>query len=233
MAIRDFQQLGMTYRSHHAFVWESHHIPFNLAANFDYEYFARLTDWLANHNITAYSVHAGSYKTGTDKKEAYTRFLKNVCQLEKLCCDRNIILGVETMYATPPGNPSQNLLDNAADIKQFCQDIAAIKLVIDLAHLNIWHQNNVTEKIEVLTLPIHNILEIHISDNDGKRDIHSPITETTWWLPWINLLPLSVPIILESRMNYLPFQEIKQNYNRVLALFDKKKSIIDELYHQA
>ena len=218
LAIRDFQQLGMVYRAHHAFVWESYHTPFNLAERFDYEHFVKLTDWLADYGITAYSVHGGNYRNDS-KIDAYAKFIENIYKLHLLCQERDIILGVETMYAMPPGSPSQNLLDNSEDIKQFCKDAKEIKLVVDLAHLNIWHRNSIEEKLEILKILPQDILEIHISDNDGMRDIHSPITDKTWWLPWIEMVPVEVPLVLESRMNRLQPQEINSTYNEVIKLF--------------
>jgi sugar phosphate isomerase/epimerase len=137
IAIQEFQQHGIAYRAHHAFVWEATHCPFNLASRFDRVYFARLTDWLASLGITAYSVHAGSYPTKSDKSAAYARFVENVHQLNSLCRTRGITLGVEKMYVMPPDAPNQNLLDNAEQVAQFSFDASDVKLVIDMAHLNI------------------------------------------------------------------------------------------------
>ena len=53
----------MQYRAHHGLVWEEVR-SFNLAGNFDASYFERLTDWLVTMDVTAYSVHAGSYRSG-------------------------------------------------------------------------------------------------------------------------------------------------------------------------
>lgn len=218
LAIRDFQQQGMVYRAHHAFVWGSDHTPFNLVGRFDYEYFVRLTDWLATYKITAYSVHAGSYPSRGSKAAAYASFLENIQRLNQLCYYRGVTLGVETMYAMPPYSPSQNLLDNAEDVERFCADAPGIKLVLDLAHLNIWPQNHLEEKLRLLKLPPQKLLEIHLSDNDGHRDIHSPITPETWWLLWTEIFPAGVPLVLESRMNRLQVREIIRLTNRVLEL---------------
>ena len=51
-SLQKCQAQGMQFRAHHAFVWDSHR-PFNLATSFDADYFSRLTDWLARHQITS------------------------------------------------------------------------------------------------------------------------------------------------------------------------------------
>ena len=217
-ALEKWQAQGMQFRAHHAFVWDTHR-PFNLAAAFDADYFGRLTDWLALHQITAYSVHAGSYLTSNDKPRAYATLLENLGRLHSLCQARAIALGVETMDRLPTVSSGQNLLDNLADVEQFLQDAPDLKLVIDLAHLNLWHDTSIPEKLSLLNLPPERILEVHVSDNDGKRDIHSRITNDTWWVPWRDRIPPSVPIVLESRCCNGSINEMQQTYQEAFALF--------------
>jgi sugar phosphate isomerase/epimerase len=218
-AIQDFGQIGMIYRAHHAFLWENRHHPFNLAQPQDWDYFQRLTDWLASNNITSYSVHGGSFPTRSNRACAYTEFLQNVDCLYQLCSERNIVLGVETMYPTLPNSASQNLLDNGSELAEFCQDAPEIKIVVDLAHLNIWHHHSHEALERWLKLPPQRLLEIHISDNDGLHDIHSRITPQTWWVSQIAQFPIGVPIVLESRLNRLPISVVQQECHRIAALF--------------
>lgn len=224
-AIQDFRQQGMIYRAHHAFVWSARHHPFNLAEPQDWKYFQRLTDWLASHGITAYSVHGGDFPTTSDRThmrcfraKAYATFLENVYCLHQLCQERGIVLGVETMYPTLPTSAKKYLLDNAEEVAQFCLDAPEIKLVVDLAHLNIWHHRNLQTLEQLLELPSERLLEIHISDNDGRRDIHSRITPKTWWVSQIAKFPTGVPIVLESRLNRLPVSVVQQEYKHIAAL---------------
>ncbi len=217
-AIQDFRQEGMVYRAHHAFVFCDRHHPFNLAQQQDWNYFEVLTDCLASLGITAYSVHGGSFPTRSDRTKAYAKFLENVQCLHKLCQGRGIVLGVETMYPTLPSSGKENLLDNAEEVAQFCQDAPDIKIVLDLAHLNIWHHHSEQAKLQWLKLPPEKLLEIHISDNDGRQDIHSRITQKTWWVSQIAQFPNKVPIVLESRLNRLPVSGVQQEYNAIAAL---------------
>ena len=198
--LRHYQQQGMQYRAHHALVWAEGR-SFNLAHNFDARYFERLTDWLVTIGITAYSVHGGSYFPGDDPTAAYMRFLNHLDQLEQLCRDRGIRLGVETMYPALSDDTSQYLLQNATQIEQLLYDLPDIHLVVDMAHLNIWKTETISEKLHLLGLAHNRLLEIHLSDNDGYRDSHATITDQTWWLPYVANFPPHLPIVLESRMN--------------------------------
>ena len=215
-AIEDFRQQGMVYRAHHAFVWGDRHYPFNLAQPQDWNYFQRLTDWLASLGITAYSVHGGNFPTRSDRAKAYAYFLENVYCLHQQCQARGIVLGVETMYPTLPTSTQEHLLDNADEVAQFCQDAPQIKIVLDLAHLNIWHHHS-QQAEQWLKLPPERLLEIHISDNDGRQDLHSRITQKTWWVSRIAQFP-TVPFVLESRLNRLPVSVVQQEYDRIAAL---------------
>jgi sugar phosphate isomerase/epimerase len=217
IAIREFGQV-ITYRAHHAFVWGDCHRPFNLARTVDWDYFQHLLTWLATMGIQAYSVHGGSYPIhGDEYKLVCDRFLNNIHRLEQLCQEWGITLGVETMYPALPTSPIQNLLNNSQEVTNFLRDAASVKLVIDLAHLNIWHHDNWEQKLQWLKLPPEKILEIHISDNDGFRDIHSRITSKTWWISAVKF-PTGVPIVLESRLQGLSAGEIREECGRVREL---------------
>lgn len=217
-AIQDFRKQGMVYRAHHAFVWGDRHHSFNLAQPQDWNYFERMTDWLASIGITAYSVHGGNFRTGSDRAFAYATFLENVHCLHQLCQTRDIVLGVETMYPTLPSSGKENLLDNADEVLQFCKAANQIKIVLDLAHLNIWHHYSQKAKLQWLELSPERLLEIHISDNDGRQDIHSRITPHTWWVSQIAQFPIGIPIVLESRLNRLPVSVVQQEYDAISTL---------------
>jgi sugar phosphate isomerase/epimerase len=212
--LRQYQQQGMQYRAHHAFVWKGHR-SFNLAHKFDARYFERLTNWLVTMDIRAYSVHAGSYSRLDHPSAAYACFLENVAQLGQLCRDRGIQFGVETMYPTPSEEAHQYLLQNQIQVEQFLQDVPDIDLVVDMAHLNIWRTPTLSEKLQVLQIAQNRILEIHISDNDGYRDTHTSIGDRTWWIPYITTFPIHVPIVLESRMNHQSAEKVQQQIETV------------------
>lgn len=214
--LRQYQQQGMQYRAHHAVVWQEAR-SFNLADRFDPYYFECLTDWLVTMDIAAYSVHAGSYRPSDDPAAAYARFLHHVEQLGQLCRDRGIRLGVESLYPAGGDDTRQHLLQNAAQVEQFLQDLPDTDLVVDLAHLNIW-QTSIPEKLRLLQIAGDRLLEIHISDNDGDRDTHTAISDRTWWVPYTATFPPQVPIVLESRMNHQSVAQVRQQIEAVQSL---------------
>ncbi len=69
-----------------------------------------------------------------------------------------------------------------------------------------------------LKVPPERLLEIHISDNDGRQDLHSRITPQTWWVSQIAQFSTVVPFVLESRLNRLPVSVVQQEYDRIAAL---------------
>lgn len=221
--LRHYQQQGMRYRAHHAFVWQEQR-SFNLAQSFDASYFERLTDWLVTMDITAYSVHAGSFSPSDEPGAAYARFLLHVEQLGQLCSDRGIRLGVETMYPAQLDSTSQYLLQNTAQVEQLLQDLPQVALVVDMAHLNIWKKETIPEKLQLLGLASDRLLEIHISDNDSYRDSHTAISKHTWWVPHAATFPPNVAIVLESRMNRQSVEQVRQQVEVAQSLLAVRAS---------
>jgi sugar phosphate isomerase/epimerase len=219
-AITESQLSGTIFRAHHAFVWETSHRPFNLAKNIDRDYFQRAIEWLEKISVTAYSVHPGSY---TDRSEAaWEIFLTNLAWLKTECLSHKIELGVETMYPTYNEN-RRYFLDDLDSIKRLKAIFPDLKWVLDLAHLNLWRLPDGTlartDRLEAIYLLKDRLLEIHLSDNDGRRDLHTAISEKTWWLPHLELLPVSVPYVLETRLGSIrSFHSIANEYQRVVNL---------------
>ncbi|MCU0565663.1 MAG: sugar phosphate isomerase/epimerase [Oculatellaceae cyanobacterium Prado106] len=215
-AIAAYRQCGFQYRAHHAFVWGDRHSPFNLSDDrIDWSSLQARIDWMATLGITAYSVHAGHYAWDGDRTLAYERFLQNLERLHFECYSAGITLGVETMYSPAEPRPYRYLLDSVESIHDFLQTLPAIKLVLDLAHLNIGYGNERSTLLSMLFAESDRLLEIHLSDNDGKQDLHSKITPETWWIPWCNSLPKQIPLILESRMNRKGSSFLRQEVERI------------------
>ncbi|MGG6270898.1 sugar phosphate isomerase/epimerase family protein [Leptolyngbya sp. AN03gr2] len=233
--LQHYRQLGVQYRTHHAIVWQEHRaatqIPqgsFNLANQFDGDYFERLSDWLAVMQITAYSVHAGRIDTAVPEMST-DHFLENLAQLAQLCRDRAIRLGVETMYPSLLDCIDRHLMQNGAEIEQFLAILPNVDLVIDLAHLNLWRNCSNSEKLQVLHRAGDRLLELHISDNDGIRDNHTQISDTTWWVPYVGRFPREVPIVLESRMNHYTPEQVRQHVEHASRVLKASRPSVLEL----
>jgi sugar phosphate isomerase/epimerase len=212
-AVHDFVQKGFHFRAHHAFVWQTKHHPFNLAEPIDVGYFQQMMDWLVVQGVPAYSVHPGHFQN-TERHLAWHRMLSNLEILQNMSHERGIELAVETMYAMPDELNQYYLLDSLSSICSLRAAIPSLKWVLDLSHLNIgWN-----DRLEVIDAIADHLLEIHISDNDGRRDLHSRITPQTWWLPWRDRLPSHVPYVLETRLNRQPVAHIRAEYERVRSI---------------
>jgi sugar phosphate isomerase/epimerase len=213
-AIHEFQAQGMSFRAHHAFVWGASHCPFNLAKMVDRVYLQSMVNWLSQMGITAYSVHPGSYDP-VDRAGAWCCFFDNLSWLEQCCQTHGISLAVETMYPIRDGSGRRYFLDNLESIERLCEAMPELLWVLDLAHLNIWPERQFEQRLQVIELLYDRLLEIHISDNDGLHDIHTTITDQTWWLLLRERLPRSVPYVLESRLNRYSVLSLQAEYQRV------------------
>jgi hypothetical protein len=164
--------------------------------------------------IYGLSVHPGSY---TDRPlAAWDLFLSNLEWLRKQCSSYNIELGIETMYPIYDEN-RRYFLDDLEPIDRLQAMLPDLKWVLDLAHLNLWPEH----RLEAIDLLRDRLLEIHISDNDGHRDLHTTITEKTWWLPYLDRLPISVPYVLETRLARIrSCHQIAIGYQQVVNLLE-------------
>jgi sugar phosphate isomerase/epimerase len=214
IAVHDFCRQGIHFRAHHAFVWQAKHRPFNLAEPINVGYFQQMMDWLATRGITAYSVHPGHFSQNSERDMAWHQMLNNLETLQGMGQERGIELAVETMYTVPDDLNQHYLLDSLDSIRSLCAVIPSLKWVLDLSHLNIGWEN----RLQVIDAIADRLLEIHISDNNGRQDLHSRITAQTWWLPWRDRLPTHVPYVLETRLNRQSPPRIRAEYERVRSL---------------
>jgi sugar phosphate isomerase/epimerase len=255
IAIQAFRQQGMQFRAHHAFVWESQHRPFNLALPMKMDYFERMADWLAEQAITAYSVHPGHYRGGPETAWqlflANLEKLDAICKQRRIelavetmydsskesekryfldCLDSNQEpRRKRTRYETAPfwflQTPQGVGNEPLTAIQALRSAMPDLKWVLDLSHLNIGWDDRVEERFKVIDCIANRLSEIHVSDNDGQRDLHSRITDDTWWIPWLDRLPTDIPIVLETRLNHLPATAIRAEYERVRSVLSVGLSV--------
>lgn len=211
IAIQSFGEKGMKFRAHHAFVWEAVHRSFNLAGEVDFEDLRRRVNWLGEMGIMDYSVHPGQYRI-TEKDADWGRFLRNLEWLINCCQAAGITLAVETMYPMIDRGKC-HFLGDMQSIDEMRKEMSDLKWVLDLSHLNLW--KNWDDRLWVMDQLKGDCLEVHISDNDGRRDLHTAIGDRTWWLPFCDRLPQDVPFVLETRLNRRSAVEIRQECDRV------------------
>jgi sugar phosphate isomerase/epimerase len=97
---------------------------------------------------------------------------------------------VETMY---PGEAlgTGDEIDAALD--------AGIRLAVDTSHLFIQRTAGVLSDRTLRRLfASHLVEEVHVSDNDGRRDLHREIGPETFLLPWARERVAELPVVIES-----------------------------------
>lgn len=198
--VQEYQRRGVEFRAHHAFALDGPSSTFDLVRSLDEDEMRARLDWLAENGIKVYSVHAGSYDEGMSRAEAYEVFLSRLAWLTACCAERGIRLGVETMFAMPPSSRRANLLVGLDEIDRFLRDAPEVPLVVDMAHLNIWPDDTLERRLEVFRRARGRVLEVHVSDNDGRRDLHTLTSERSWWWPFREVFPDDAPIVIESRV---------------------------------
>jgi len=97
---------------------------------------------------------------------------------------------LETMY------PGWALGDGASIERAMARGLA---LAVDVSHLHIQRtQGRIDEATFARILDYDRIAEIHVSANDGRRDLHHPLTAATFGLGWARArLAAGTPVVLE------------------------------------
>jgi hypothetical protein len=86
-----------------------------------------------------------------------------------------------------------------------------LRLAVDVSHIYIQLcQGSLDEKVWGQLQAYENIGEIHLSTNNGKADIHQPLSKTSFGLEWTRDRAYDgIPVILECYLHRLSQQERK------------------------
>ena len=195
------------YQTHHNF-------SFSQSINQDlYEVVEYEEDFYSFNVCVVDSLHPPLYKRFKDysKKiinQAFYDFLEVTCDNEELLENNDEQLCFEIMY-----DPKEYPLSDDDSIN-YIMDLKN-PIALDISHLNILNkQGHINKKTLNRLLEYDKIEEIHISDNDGKRDSHHYISKDTYLLKdWVKERyndNKDIPIILECFMQRMN-QEQRQN----------------------
>jgi sugar phosphate isomerase/epimerase len=195
--VKAFAREGVIFRAHHAFVYGEQPAPLGLATARDEAALLHRLDWLGSVGAEAYSVHPGSFAVGWERERAYATFVDNARWLAARCGERGVAFGVEMMFPMPEASRMRNLLDGPGEVDRFCREVPEAGLVVDVAHMRLWPD---AEREALFDRYVARALEVHVSDNDGRRDTHTPVHEGTWWWRKLASVPAGVPLVLESRL---------------------------------
>jgi hypothetical protein len=102
---------------------------------------------------------------------------------------------LETMY------PSYALGDGDALERAMALHIA---LAVDVSHLHMQREQGVISTATLArVLDYDRIAEVHVSANDGRRDLHAPLTAETFGLAWARERLADLPVVLECYFHKL------------------------------
>jgi hypothetical protein len=75
-----------------------------------------------------------------------------------------------------------------------------VDYVIDLSHLNILARQSKYLDVDFVNEMVANprCLEVHLSENNGTRDSHGPITQPVWWLECLNSIHQDAQVFYEG-----------------------------------
>lgn len=201
-----------------------HQKPFilNLASNDpairqrSIEYVKNCVDFASDHGIGLYTVHGGFRVDPTldltfsgeptPYEEAFALFREAISELSTYAAERSVFLGVENNVVE-----STNMSEGRNEYLMFCTaseferlfeniDSCNLGILLDVGHLLVSARTLDYEPSSFTTLE-DDVLAFHVHDNDGKRDAHDPVDESSRSVTFIDrhFGDLSVPIVVESR----------------------------------
>jgi uncharacterized protein (UPF0276 family) len=120
----------------------------------------------------AYSAHAGRRANST-----LASMFDNVRKAADLF---GCPVAVEGLYPTPDDS---FLLSTWSEYQVLLE--SGVLFALDLSHLNILARQSGRQELALVQelLASERCIEIHVSDNDGRSDLHRVCTRSTWWMP--------------------------------------------------
>lgn len=138
-----------------------------------------IKDFCNVNEVLGLSLHAPKiYNTTIARFDDKIKRIEDILQLP---------LYVETMYKDDEwySNPS---------------NIGKSKLLVDVSHVNIWNNNNkeLTEETVNSLLDTYKVGNIHLSDNNGKRDAHDLVKPDLWFNKYLDVWADKYKVTWES-----------------------------------
>ena len=220
----------LNYLVHNYFPPPAHHFVLNIGSHEQKERltsvdFARGSIDLAYQlGVGIYTIHAGYCRKYAPNKKAdgyfvaveedvadyettYQMMWESLNVLKPYADERKIRVGVENLFPIKSGIGRNSILCTQIEILRFLDDLngnPTLGMLMDFGHLNICaHQFGFDAGSLIDTISdryMHHILEIHLSGNDGKQDLHKPLEKDDWQLQALkNMDTKTIPITLEYR----------------------------------
>jgi len=157
-------------------------------------------------------------------KDRFNIFYDDLNLTKKKLCT----IGLENLFPEPNGNINSIMCTYEEIEEIFCSDEIINKkvyLLIDLGHLAISSNLLKFDRIRFIEKVLKNfsdrILEVHISENDEKNDLHLGLTKSSWQLDAIKIFnkkKKKLIYTLESRDSSIA--DIKNNVHMIKSAID-------------
>jgi hypothetical protein len=190
---------GVNLLWHHNIPIDNRYNFINLCEKFDERLFRQIFQWCNRSRAKHFSVHGGLYNPDLiSHSKAMDKFANNYGKVVSLAKAFGIKMGIETAY--PTLNGSKYVLDSEEDIKTFVSMFPETGLVLDFAHVKIQKNFKTAEESLIdFMLASENLIELHISENDGRSDSHTRILrESKFWDRVKSRAEL--PIVIEGKL---------------------------------
>lgn len=191
-------------RLHHGFAWGAYRRDV-------YDDELRPIDIAAHHSVHPPSLHpTKGPRTPWRRQPRGSAGSPAFAPKDWLKIAREEELLVETMY---PGEAlgTGDELDYALDL--------GLRLAVDVSHLNIQRAAGaITEAQLHRVLDSELVEEIHVSDNNGQRDQHRGLAETSYLLGWARERSAALPVVLESYWHRTPHAERVRQLELLFAI---------------
>jgi sugar phosphate isomerase/epimerase len=207
---------GFKFIPHHNAPIDGRSHPIDLCKDVPEAYLHNVFEFCISAGSPHYSVHGGSFSSDEKRQVAFGKFILNINKVNQMAAQYGTKVAVETMYPTRTG--AKFVLSSETEVKIFNQMFPDIPFILDFAHLQIMiQQGTATPKLIQYMLDLPNLLEIHISENDGVHDHHTPVTRQSYFWNMLQSRP-DVPVVMEGRLNKMGYETLRDNYQMVLSL---------------
>lgn len=202
------------YMVHSNFPLGKEQFNYDLVSNPGFlESFKQMFAFCESQGLKQYSFHTGQYRN-LPETEAYKRFVENLAKVSNVAKDYGVTTAVETMY--PSNSDTRWVLDTENQIRQFLSEDLPVGIVADAAHVFIGiTQGVMSPRLMQDLLDSPKLAEIHVSSNDGRRDIHEPVSQLWCQEMLVNRTNRRVPLVYEGRMNHWGVQDVAKHINLV------------------
>jgi len=240
-----FRQYDFNFIVHHYFPPPPEPFIVNLASqdpailSQSKEHTKRAIEFCHSLGIKLFTFHAG-FRADPDEKltfpqdrpvipyeTAFATFIESVEEINSYAQQQGIKIALEnnvlSEYNLVNGQNRFLLLCEAEEFERLWERISStnVGIVLDLGHLKVTSRWLNFDRYQFIDKVKERVFTIHVHENNGQRDEHKELNETSWCLAVIGRSGFSkLPIVLESTK--LTIQEIMQQVSLMEKVLGKE-----------